>query len=57
MKKLKSSKTLKNEWISFKKSKIHSTGGFAVKDISKGTKIIEYIGKKITKKQADEIAD
>lgn len=49
--------TKKNEWISFKKSKIHSTGGFAVKDIPKGTRIIEYIGKKITKKQADEIAD
>ncbi|PIN96683.1 SET domain-containing protein-lysine N-methyltransferase [Candidatus Pacearchaeota archaeon CG10_big_fil_rev_8_21_14_0_10_31_9] len=50
-------KTEENEWIKFKTSKIHSTGGFAIKDIPKKTKIIEYVGKKVTKKEAEKIAD
>ncbi|MBS3072380.1 SET domain-containing protein-lysine N-methyltransferase [Candidatus Pacearchaeota archaeon] len=57
LKKDKIKKSIDNEWVKFRRSKIHSTGGFAAKDIPKGTKIIEYIGKKITKKQADKIAD
>ena len=40
-----------------KKSKIHSSGLFAKKDIKKGTKVIEYRGLKITKAQSDRIAD
>ena len=36
-----------------KKSKIHGTGVFATKSISKNTKIIEYIGEKILKKEGD----
>lgn len=40
-----------------RKSKVHGNGVFAAKDISKGTKIIEYIGKKVTKKQAEKIAE
>jgi SET domain-containing protein len=40
-----------------KNSKIHGTGVFAKTDIPKDTKIIEYVGKKITKKQADILAD
>ena len=35
-------------------SKINRTGLFANKDIKNGTKIINYIGKIITKKQTDE---
>ena len=35
-------------------SKINRKGLFANKDIMKGTKIINYIGKIITKKQTDE---
>ena len=37
-----------------KKSNIHRQGLCAAKDIKRGTKIIEYKGKKITNKEADE---
>lgn len=36
-----------------KKSKIHGSGVYATKVISKNTDIIEYIGEKITKKEGD----
>ena len=36
-----------------KKSKIHGTGVFATSNISKNTKIIQYIGEKITKAEGD----
>ena len=39
-------------WL-IKKSKIHGTGVFASEDIPKNTKIIEYIGEKISKKEGD----
>ena len=38
-----------------KMSKIHGSGIFALQDIKKGTRIIEYIGQKISKKK--EIKD
>jgi len=38
-----------------KKSGIHRRGVFAKKFIHKGTNIIEYVGKKITKSQSDKI--
>ena len=44
-----------SEWIEVKKSKIHNLGVYAVKDILKGTKIIEYVGRKISKQESDEI--
>tara|TARA_B100001094_G_C18187732_1_gene804984 strand:- start:1672 stop:2166 length:495 start_codon:yes stop_codon:yes gene_type:complete len=37
-----------------KNSKVHGTGVFARNDISRGTKIIEYIGEKITKTEGDK---
>ena len=37
-----------------KKSKIHGTGVFATKEISKGVRIIEYIGEKISKREGDK---
>ena len=37
-----------------KKSKIDNLGLYAAKDIKKGTKIIEYKGKVITRKEAEE---
>tara|TARA_B100002019_G_scaffold292297_1_gene314953 strand:- start:604 stop:1089 length:486 start_codon:yes stop_codon:yes gene_type:complete len=40
-----------------KKSKIHNSGVFASEDIKKGTRIIEYIGKKVTKAQGDKISE
>ena len=43
--------------IIINKSNIHNTGVFAKKDISKGTKIIEYVGEIISKKEADKRAE
>ena len=40
------------KWLT-KKSKIHGTGVYASEDIPKNTKIIEYIGEKISKKEGD----
>ena len=37
-----------------KKSKVHGTGIFATIDIEKNTKVIEYIGEKITKSEGDK---
>ena len=39
-------------WLQ-KKSKIHGVGIIASENIKKGTKIIEYIGEKVTKKEGD----
>lgn len=46
-----------SEWIVVKESSIHNKGVFASKDIPKETKIIEYVGRKITKKEADDVSD
>ena len=40
-----------------RKSKVHGTGVFATEDIKKGKKIIEYIGKKVTKAEGDKISE
>jgi uncharacterized protein len=45
-----------SEWIEVRYSSIHGKGVYAVKDIPKGTQIIEYVGDLITKEEADEIA-
>tara|TARA_Y100000816_G_scaffold207122_1_gene153032 strand:+ start:3936 stop:4451 length:516 start_codon:yes stop_codon:yes gene_type:complete len=37
-----------------KKSKVHGTGVFATKDISKGIRIIEYIGEKIPRSEGNK---
>jgi len=40
-----------------KKSHVHGSGLFAIQNIKKGSKIIEYIGDKVTKKEGDKRAD
>jgi len=45
-----------NEFVKIRNSKIHGSGGFAKKDIRKGTKIIEYLGKKISNKDSEKIS-
>ena len=40
------------EWISFRRSCIHGTGGFARRAILAGTRLIEYVGEKITKAES-----
>ncbi|RMD58040.1 SET domain-containing protein-lysine N-methyltransferase [Candidatus Woesearchaeota archaeon] len=44
-------------YIKVKRSRIHGTGVFAKKDIPKGTKIIEYVGEKITKAESSRRSD
>ena len=41
---------IKSEWIEIRDSKIHNKGVFTVKDIPKNTKIIEYVGERVDKK-------
>ena len=45
------------QWVVARNSKIHGKGLYARKDIPEGTKVIEYVGKKITKAQSDKRAD
>ena len=44
-------------YIQVRRSRIHSTGIFAKQDIAKGTRIIEYVGEKISKVESDRRAD
>ena len=43
---------VENKYLEFKKSGIHNYGAFAVKPVRKGTRIIEYVGRPLTKKKA-----
>ncbi len=42
-----------NEWIEVKQSPIHGYGCFAAKDIPKESRILEYVGEKITKAESN----
>jgi SET domain-containing protein len=42
-------------WHIVKKSTLHGTGVFALRDIPAGTRIIEYGGKRISVEEADEL--
>jgi len=46
-----------NEWLELRHSSIHGLGGFARRDIPKGTRIIEYTGEKISNAEADRRYD
>ena len=52
-KKQKEIPKVNTEFIIVRNSKIHNKGVFATKDIKKGTKVIEYVGEKITKKESE----
>lgn len=43
-----------NPWYVVRNSKIHGKGVFARRDIPKGTRIVEYLGDRISHKEADE---
>ena len=43
-----------NKMCKVKRSKVHGSGVFATKNIKKNTRIIEYVGEKITKKEGDK---
>ena len=40
------------EWVEFRTSSIHGTGGFARKRIPEDTQVIEYVGEKIDKAES-----
>lgn len=42
-----------NKWMELRSSGIHGLGAFAIRDIPKGTKIIEYTGERINNAEAD----
>jgi len=46
-----------NEWLELRRSPIHGLGGFARRDVPKGTRIIEYTGEKISNAEADRRYD
>jgi uncharacterized protein len=43
-----------NKWIVVRKSKVHGNGCFARQFIPKGTRIMEYLGERISHKEADK---
>jgi len=47
-------RTPKNQWIIVRHSKVHGYGCFARCDIKKGTRLIEYVGDRISHKEADK---
>ena len=46
-----------NEWMELRRSPIHGLGAFALQDIPKGTRIIEYVGEKISNAECDRRYD
>ncbi len=44
-----------SQYIQVRNSSIHGTGVYAAIDIPKGATIIEYVGKKLTKEESDEV--
>lgn len=46
-----------NDLVNLKHSRIHNDGLYAKTDIPAGTAIIQYTGKKLTQKQADDMAE
>jgi len=48
---------MKKKLYTKKPSGIHRSGLFAACDILEGTRVIEYVGKKITNKEADDVYD
>ena len=43
-----------NEFYEVRKSGVHGYGGFAKKDLKKGTRITEYLGDRVSHKEADK---
>jgi uncharacterized protein len=53
MKKRKAPAAPPNPWFRLRRSRIQGVGAFAIVDIPRGTRIIEYTGEKITNAEAD----
>jgi SET domain-containing protein len=50
--KFQKSEPTETNWLVFKKSPIHGVGGFAKRNAPGGTRVIEYVGEKIDKKES-----
>ena len=46
------SKIAETKWLAFNESPIHGLGGFAKSDIPVGSRVIEYLGEKISKQES-----
>lgn len=46
-----------NEWFQLRRSPIHGWGAFAMRDIPRGTRLIEYAGERISNAEADRRYD
>jgi hypothetical protein len=44
----------KNQWLIVRNSPVHGYGCFARRDIPKGTRLIEYVGERLSHKEADK---
>ena len=49
---MKTETLTETERVVFRSSAIHGTGGFARRDIASGTRVIEYIGERISKAES-----
>lgn len=49
--------TLTQDWFEIRRSRIQGHGAFALRRIPKGTRVIEYIGERISNKEADRRYD
>lgn len=50
-------KRTRSPWLAIRRSSIHGRGGYARTDISVGTRVIEYVGEKITKAESERRCD
>jgi SET domain-containing protein len=48
---------MKNQYFVVRNSGVHGKGAFALKDIRKGTRLIEYVGENLTAKESDDRYD
>jgi len=46
------SKHVETKWLVFKESQIHGLGGFAKVEIPPGTRVVEYVGERISKQES-----
>src|SRR5665647_2928109 len=48
---------MKNKYFVIRGSRVHGKGAFALKDIRKGTRLVEYIGENLTAEESDKRYD
>ena len=48
---------MKNKYFAIRRSGVHGKGAFALRDIRKGTRLVEYVGENITPAESDRRYD